>query len=132
MRPAIVTTAALLLIVALVGCGSEAKDLANGGAKAAACSAISRVDKKLADAENASPDELESLKTQAQAAQKALEAAGDKVPASVTSKVDAATKQLEDAADSAKADAKADKQQVKDAADELSSALDEASSKLSC
>ena len=133
MRATLATTAsALLLVVALAGCGSEAKDLADGGLKKAACSAITKVDGDLAKAEDASPEELQTLKTKAQAAQTALKAAGDKVPAEVMTKVDDATKQLSEAADSAKADASADKAKVKDATDQLSSALDEASTKLSC
>jgi hypothetical protein len=130
--PLVTATASLALVVALAGCGSEAQNLADGGLKTAACTAISNIEGKLADAENASPDELDSLKTQAQAAEKAIEAAGDNVPESVQTKVSDATTKLEDAADAARTDAAAAKDKVKSAAADLTNALDEAATKLSC
>ncbi len=128
-----VASAALLLAVALAGCGSDAaQEIKDGGLKKAACSAISSVKDDVSNLEDKSPEELDKLKSKVETAQKAIDGLGDNLPSDVATKVDDATTKLNDAIDSAQQDGSADKDKLKSASDDLTSALDSASEKLSC
>lgn len=134
----ITTTAigALLLVAVLAGCGSDAKEkaqeLKDGGAKAAACKAIDAVESKVSGLEGSSPDDLKKVQDQVDALNTTLQGLSDKVPASVQTKLDDASKKLEDAASTAESDADAAKEKAKSAGEDLTSGLDEASTKLGC
>jgi phage-related protein len=128
-----ITATAILFAVVLAGCGSDTvSEIADGGAKTAACSAISSLQGKVGDLENASPEELDKLKTQVSSLQKAIDGLGSNLPDGVATEVDDATSKLNDAIDSAQSDAAGGKDKLKSAADDVNSSLDDAAKKIGC
>lgn len=124
---------ALLLAVALAGCSSDTvNEIKDGGAKKAACSAISSLQDKVSGLEDASPEELDKVKTQVETLQKAIDGLGDNLPEGLATEVSDATTKLNDAIDSAQSDASGGKDELKSAADDVTKSLDDASNKIGC